>query len=95
MLQKEHASAPNLIFGSTDIDAVQKAFDSKWESGVPYTVLLAPGGKVLYEEEGEVNILKTSANHPCQFARSDLHRTLRPDSGLAEAIRLLERYSSF
>lgn len=58
MLQKQHASAPNLIFGSTDIDAMQKAFDPKWESGVPYTVLLAPGGKVLYEEEGEVDILK-------------------------------------
>ncbi|HWF48054.1 MAG TPA: redoxin family protein [Bryobacteraceae bacterium] len=58
MLQKQHASAPNLIFGSTDTDAMQKAFDPKWESGVPYTVLLAPGGKVLYEEQGEVDILK-------------------------------------
>lgn len=58
MLQKEHASAPNLIFGSTDIDAMQKAFDPKWESGVPYTVVLAPGGEMIYREEGEVNILK-------------------------------------
>lgn len=58
MLEKQHASAPNLIFGSTDIDVMQKAFDPKWDSGVPYTVLLAPGGKVLYEEQGEVDILK-------------------------------------
>jgi thiol-disulfide isomerase/thioredoxin len=58
MLEKLHASNRNLIFGSTDTDAMQSAFDPKWESGVPYTVLLAPGGKVLYQEQGEVNILK-------------------------------------
>jgi hypothetical protein len=37
---------------------MQSAFDPKWESGVPYTVLLAPGGKMLYQEQGELNILK-------------------------------------
>jgi hypothetical protein len=36
----------NLIFGSTDTYAMQAAFDPKWESGAPYTVLLAPDGKV-------------------------------------------------
>ena len=58
MLQKLHASNRNLLFGSTDTDAMQAAFDPKWESGVPYTVLLSPDGKLLYQEQGEVNILK-------------------------------------
>ncbi len=57
-LQKLHASSRNLLFGSTDTDEMQKAFDPQWESGVPYTVLLAPGGKILYREQGEVDILK-------------------------------------
>ena len=58
MLNRQHASSRNLLFGSTDTYAMQAAFDPKWESGVPYTVLLSPDGKVLYEEQGEVDILK-------------------------------------
>lgn len=57
-LEQLHASSRNLLFGSTDTDAMQTAFDPKWQSGVPYTVLLAPDGKLLYQEQGELNILK-------------------------------------
>ena len=31
---------------------------SKWESAVPYTVLLAPGGAKLYKKLGPVDILE-------------------------------------
>jgi thiol-disulfide isomerase/thioredoxin len=58
MLDRQHASSRNLLFGSTDTYAMQAAFDPKWEAGVPYTVLLSPDGKVLYEEQGEVDILQ-------------------------------------
>ena len=58
MLEKQHASSRNLLFGSTDTYAMQAAFNPKWEAGVPYTMLIAPDGKVLYEEQGELNILK-------------------------------------
>ncbi|HLJ49424.1 MAG TPA: redoxin family protein [Bryobacteraceae bacterium] len=57
-LDKEHASSRNLQFASDDTYAMQAAFDPKWESGVPYTVVLGPGGKVLYRQEGEVDILE-------------------------------------
>jgi thiol-disulfide isomerase/thioredoxin len=57
-LQKEHASTRNLQFASDDTYAMQAAFDAKWESGVPYTILLSPEGKVLYEKTGEVDILE-------------------------------------
>ena len=57
-LQKQHASSRNLMFGSDDTYAMQAAFNPKWEAGVPYTVLLSPDGKILYEEQGEVDILK-------------------------------------
>ncbi len=57
-LQKQHASSRNLMFGSDDTYAMQAAFDPKWEAGVPYTVLLSPDGKVLYQEQGEVDMLK-------------------------------------
>lgn len=58
MLEKQHASSRNLLFGSDDTYAMQAAFNPKWDSGLPYTVLLAPDGKILYEERGEVDILK-------------------------------------
>jgi peroxiredoxin len=56
-LQKQHATGRNLIFASTDTYAMQAAFDPKWESGVPYTVLLAPDGKVLYQQTGDLDVL--------------------------------------
>lgn len=57
-LQQLHASSRNLLFGSTDTDATEAAFDPEWQGGVPYTVLIAPDGKILYREQGELDILK-------------------------------------
>ena len=57
-LEKQHATSRNLQFASEDTYAMQAAFDPKWEAGVPFTVLLAPGGKVLYQKQGEVDILE-------------------------------------
>ena len=58
ILERQHASSRNLYFDSEDTYAMQTAFDPEWESGVPFTVVLAPGGKVLYRQEGEANILE-------------------------------------
>ncbi len=57
ILQQQHASSRNLQFGSDDTYALQAAFDAKWDAGVPFTMVIAPGGKVLYKEQGEVDIL--------------------------------------
>ena len=57
-LEKLHATSRNLQFASDDTYAMQAAFDAKWEAGVPFTMLLAPGGKVLYQKQGEVDILE-------------------------------------
>jgi thiol-disulfide isomerase/thioredoxin len=56
-LQKQHATGRNLIFASADTYAMQAAFDPKWESGVPYTILLAPDGTVLYKQTGDLDVL--------------------------------------
>ena len=57
-LTKLHASTRNLIFGTTDTDAMQTAFEPTWQAGVPFTVVLSPEGKILYREQGELDILK-------------------------------------
>jgi peroxiredoxin len=57
-LQAQHASSRNLEFATEDTYGLQAAFDSHWEAGVPFTMVIAPGGKVLYEKQGEVDILE-------------------------------------
>ena len=56
-LQAQHASSTNLLFASEDTYAMQAAFDAKWDGGVPFTMVIAPGGKVLYQVQGEVDLL--------------------------------------
>src|SRR5229473_3105908 len=57
-LDSQHATSRNLLFASADTYALQAAFDAKWESALPYTVLIAPDGRVLYRREGEVDLLE-------------------------------------
>ena len=57
-LQAQHASNRNLQFATEDTYGLQAAFDSHWEAGVPFTMVIAPGGKVLYQKQGEVDILE-------------------------------------
>ena len=55
-LQAQHASSRNLQFASDDTYALQAAFDAKWDAGVPFTMVIAPGGRVIYQEQGEVDV---------------------------------------
>jgi thiol-disulfide isomerase/thioredoxin len=51
-LKKQQASNRNLLFAGTDKYKLMEAFEPKWNAAVPYTLLLAPGGEVLYKAEG-------------------------------------------
>jgi len=57
-LQRRHATSHNLLFASDDAEGLQKAFDPNRQSAVPYTVLLAPGGNVLFSTTGSVDLLQ-------------------------------------
>jgi thiol-disulfide isomerase/thioredoxin len=57
-LQKTHATTTNLAFGSADTNAMQDAFDPKMGGAVPFTLLIAPNGDVVYQEQGDVTIVK-------------------------------------
>ena len=58
VLTKNHSTGRNLLFDSGNTAAMQTAFDPEWDSAVPYTALLGPGGKVLYRNLGSVDILE-------------------------------------
>src|SRR5438477_2064143 len=58
MLTKLHVSATNYIFNSDKRDALVEALDKDWPGPVPYTVLIAPGGKVIYRQTGEFDAME-------------------------------------
>jgi peroxiredoxin len=57
-LQSHHASHPNRLFATSDVYGLQAAFDPKMPAPVPFTLLLAPNGDVVYQELGELTIPK-------------------------------------
>jgi len=70
-LQKKHATSSNYLFDSQDTASLQSAFDPKWDSAVPYTILLSGDGKVLYKQLGSVDLLELKrtilANLPSDY----------------------------
>jgi peroxiredoxin len=57
-LESQHASSRNLLSGTMDPYELMGAFDPGWSGGVPYSVVIAPGGQVLYKENGAIDVLK-------------------------------------
>lgn len=55
-LQKQHASHRNLQFGTPDVYGLQAAFDPAMPASVPFTLLIASNGDVLYQELGASDI---------------------------------------
>lgn len=51
-LQEKHASTRNYIFNSEDKYALIDAVDPQWEGALPYTLLVEPGGKVVWKSMG-------------------------------------------
>ncbi|MGC8644083.1 MAG: redoxin domain-containing protein [Isosphaeraceae bacterium] len=58
VLKENHVAATNYIFKSTDRDAFAEALDKDWPGPVPYTLLVAKGGKVLYRKAGAIDPLE-------------------------------------
>jgi len=54
-LQRKQASSINYIFSVDDKYKLIEAVDPKWEGALPYTLLLEPGGKVVYAHQGIID----------------------------------------
>ncbi|WP_165066744.1 redoxin domain-containing protein [Paludisphaera rhizosphaerae] len=57
-LKEKHVSSLNYILDSADRDAFAEALDPKWPGPVPYTLVIAPGGEVVYRKSGGVDPLE-------------------------------------
>ena len=56
-LKKNQSSGRNLLFGDKEKYKLMEAFDPQWNASLPYTMLLAPGGEVLYKVQGPIDPL--------------------------------------
>jgi peroxiredoxin len=58
VLNEHHVSATNYLLDADDRDAFAEALDPEWPGPVPYTLLIAPGGEVIYRHVGEIDPLE-------------------------------------
>ncbi|MCE7059991.1 redoxin domain-containing protein [Dyadobacter sp. CY343] len=57
-LQGKYASNPNYIFNVEDKYKLIEAVDPKWQGALPYTLLVEPGGKIVYSQQGPIDPAK-------------------------------------
>lgn len=57
-LKKQQASSSNYIFGIDDKYKLVEVVDKEWPGALPYTILVEPGGKVIYRVQGELSPLE-------------------------------------
>jgi len=66
-LKEQQASNKNFIFNGSDIYQLIEAVDPNWKGALPYTILIEPGGKIVYQEQGTINPMKLKkliVDHP-------------------------------
>jgi peroxiredoxin len=66
-LQKNQASVNNYLFSLDDKYKLIEAIDPKWQGALPYTILVEPGGKIVYAKQGIIDpgqMKKLVVEHP-------------------------------
>jgi thiol-disulfide isomerase/thioredoxin len=58
VLTEKRVSATNMILSADDHDKFAEALDQSWPGPVPYTLLIAPGGKIVYRKTGAIDPLE-------------------------------------
>ena len=57
-LRENHASCINYLASVKDKDRLAEALDKEWPGPIPFTLLIAPGGKVIYRKSGAIDPLE-------------------------------------
>jgi thiol-disulfide isomerase/thioredoxin len=55
-LKTSEASNKNYLFNSDDKYKLIEAIDPKWQGALPYTILVEPGGKIVYGKQGRIDV---------------------------------------
>ena len=57
-LKTSQASGKNYIFNTDEKYKLIEAIDPKWQGALPYTILIEPGGKIVYAKQGRINVIE-------------------------------------
>jgi thiol-disulfide isomerase/thioredoxin len=57
-LKKNYASTMNYLFNSDDKYALIEAVDTEWPGALPYTILVKPGGEIIFRKLGIIDPLE-------------------------------------
>ena len=57
-LEKVHSGVDNYLFTGENIYQMVEALDPDWNGALPYTILVEPGGDVVYSHQAEVDFLE-------------------------------------
>ncbi|MGA2069796.1 MAG: redoxin domain-containing protein [Sedimentisphaerales bacterium] len=57
-LKDKQVSCTNYLFNAEDRTELAEALDKGWEGGIPYTVIIKPGGEIIYRHTGPVDPLE-------------------------------------
>jgi len=68
-LKEKHAATKNYICSSDDKYALIEAIDKNWQGALPYTLLVAPGGKIVYGHQGVIDVLEVKKEIMKQIGR--------------------------
>ena len=66
-LQKQQASNTNYLFSVENKYKLIDIIDPQWQGALPYTVLVEPGGKIVYAKQGRIDVpemKKRIVEHP-------------------------------
>src|SRR5262245_53073547 len=55
LLKEDHASMTNFISAIASPDKLAEILDKEWRGPLPYTLLIAPGGKVIYRQTNAID----------------------------------------
>ena len=56
-LKKQEASNKNYIFNKDNVYELIEAVDPQWQGALPYTIVIEPGGKVIYRKQDTIDPL--------------------------------------
>lgn len=54
-LQRQQSSSPNYVFTGDDKYKLIEAIDPQWQGALPYSMLVEPGGKIVYAHQGQID----------------------------------------
>ena len=55
-LQNQQSSVSNYLFNIDDKYKLIDAIDTAWQGALPYTILVEPGGKIVYSKQGQIDV---------------------------------------